>query len=129
MHFSKEIPVVKKDEKEFKKSDDIVFAHPSEKECAKIFEFYQIKWLYEPMTFPIEWDKKGNVIQSFSPDFYLPEFDTYIELTTLNQRLVTKKNRKVRRLKEIYPGIKIKIFYQKDLRNMLFKYGQRILGE
>lgn len=105
------------------KIDEINFAHSSEKECAKILDFYKIKWLYEPKTFPIEWDRKGNVIQSFTPDFYLPDLDVYIELTTMSQNLVTKKNRKVRRLRELYPNINIKIFYQKDFRNLLLKYG------
>ena len=103
--------------------DQVKFAHPSEKECAKILDFYQIKWLYEPRTFPLEWDHKGNVILSFTPDFYLPELDLYIELTTLNQKLVTKKNKKIRRLRELYPEIKIKIFYQKDFKSLLIKYG------
>lgn len=109
------------------KSEIIKFAHPSEKECARIMDFYQIKWDYEPKTFPIEWDKKGNVIQSFTPDFFLHDFNTYLELTTLNQRLVTKKNRKIRRMRELYPDIKVKIFYQKDLKSLLLKYGVRIL--
>lgn len=103
--------------------EEINFAHPSEKQCANILEFYGIKWEYEPKTFPIEWDKKGNVVQSFTPDFYLPEFNLFIELTTMNQRLVTKKNRKVRRLRELYPDINIKILYQRDFRYLLLKFG------
>jgi hypothetical protein len=99
------------------------FAHPSERVAAQILDFYGIRWEYEPTTFPIEWDAKGGVIASFSPDFYLPDFDLYIELTTMSQKLVTKKNRKVRRLKELYPDIQIKIFYQKDFRALCFKYG------
>ncbi len=99
------------------------FAHPSEREAAKILEFYRIRWEYEPTSFPIAFDKKGNVLQSFTPDFYLPDLDLYIELTTMSQKLVTKKNRKVRQLRELYPHIKIKIFYQKDFRNLLLKYG------
>jgi hypothetical protein len=79
--------------------------------------------MYEPKTFPLEWDGKGNVIVSFTPDFYLPDFDVYIELTTMSQKLVTKKNRKVRRLKELYPEISIKIFYQKDFRALLARFG------
>jgi len=101
----------------------IEFAHPSEEQCAKILDFYGIKWEYEPNTFPIEWDKDGNVTQSFSPDFYLPDLDLYIELTTMSQKLITKKNRKIRKLKELYPNIKIKVFYQKDFKNLLRKYG------
>jgi len=107
----------------FQNKDEIKFAHPSEKVCASILDFYHIRWLYEPKAFPIEWDKKGDVVKSFSPDFYLPDFNLYIELTTMNQKLVTKKNRKVRRLKELYPDVNIKIFYQKDFKNLLVKYG------
>lgn len=62
-------------------------------------------------------------IQRFTPDFFLPQYDLYIEITTLNQKLVTKKNRKVRRLRELYPDIKCKIFYQRDYMNLLVKYG------
>jgi hypothetical protein len=99
------------------------FAHPSERVAAQILDYYGLRWEYEPTTFPIEWDSGGDVIASFSPDFYLPDFDLYIELTTMSQKLVTKKNRKVRRLKELYPDINIKIFYQKDFRALCFKYG------
>lgn len=99
------------------------FAHPSERVAAQILDFYRLKWDYEPTTFPIEWDRDGKVIASFSPDFYLPDFDLYIELTTMSQKLVTKKNRKVRRLRELYPDVNIRIFYQKDFRRLLFKFG------
>ena len=102
---------------------ETAFAHPSERVAAQILDFYRIRWEYEPTTFPIEWDSQGNVLASFSPDFYLPDLDLYIELTTMNQKLVTKKNRKVRRLKELYPDVNIKIFYQKDFRSLLLKYG------
>jgi hypothetical protein len=106
--------------------DDIDFAHPSERVAAEILDFYRIRWEYEPTTFPIEWDGQGNVIASFTPDFFLPDFDLYIELTTMSQKLVTKKNRKVRRLKELYPDVNVKIFYQKDFRNLLLKFGIRV---
>lgn len=98
------------------------FAHPSERIAAQILDYYRIRWEYEPTTFPIEWDGKGNAVASFAPDFYLPDLDLYIELTTMSQKLVTKKNRKIRRLRELYPEVKIKIFYQKDFRSLLIKY-------
>lgn len=101
----------------------ISFAHASERVAAQILDFYRIRWEYEPTSFPIEWDGHGNVIAAFAPDFYLPDFDLYLELTTMNQKLVTKKNRKVRRLKELYPDVNIKILYQKDFRKLLFKFG------
>ena len=103
--------------------DEILFAHSSERVAAEILDFYRIRWQYEPTTFPLEWDGKGNVIVSFAPDFYLVDFDLYIELTTMSQKLVTKKNRKVRRLKELYPDVNIRIFYQKDFRRLLGRFG------
>lgn len=103
--------------------DDIAFAHASERVAAEILDYYRIAWEYEPRTFPLEWDGGGKVIASFTPDFYLPDFDLYIELTTMSQKLVTKKNRKVRRLRELYPDVDIKIFYQKDFRRLLARFG------
>jgi hypothetical protein len=99
------------------------FAHNSERQFAKLLDFYQIEWEYEPTTFDIEWDRTGEPTQRFSPDFYLPDFDLYIEITTLNQKLVTKKNRKVRRLMELYPDVRCKVLYQRDYLNLLIKYG------
>lgn len=103
--------------------ETVDFAHNSERQFAKLLDFYQIAWNYEPTTFTIEWDRMGNPAQRFSPDFYLPEFDVYIEITTLNQKLVTKKNRKARRLQELYPDVKCKVLYQRDYLNLLVKYG------
>ncbi len=99
---------------------NINFAHASELEFAKILDFYGISWQYEPKTFPLELDGEGNPIVSFTPDFYLPEFNLFIELTTLNQKLVTKKNRKLKKLKELYPEINIKLFYRKDFHSLIF---------
>ena len=104
------------------KYKEINFAHGSEKEFAKILDFYRIKWKYEPKTFPVEWGKSGNPIVSFTPDFYISDYDLFIELTTLNQKLVTKKNRKLKKLKELYPEINIKLFYRKDFDSILFKF-------
>ena len=99
------------------------FAHPSEREFARVMDFYRIRWQYEPKTFPIDWDENHNVIKAFTPDFYLPDLDLFIELTTMKQSLVTKKNRKVRRLRELYPEVNIKILYERDYRNLIWKYG------
>ena len=103
--------------------EGISFAHNSEKQFAKLLDFYEIGWVYEPTTFDIEWDRQGHPAQRFSPDFYLPDFDLYIEITTLNQKLVTKKNRKARRLMELYPDVTCKVLYQRDYLNLLVKYG------
>jgi len=95
---------------------------------ARILDFYGVRWEYEPQTFPILWNLDGDVVESFSPDFYLPELDLYLEITTLRQKLVRKKNRKLRRLRELYPGIQIKLFYARDFRALLLKYGKLALA-
>jgi hypothetical protein len=104
-------------------ADQITFAHNSERQFARLLDFYRVDWEYEPTAFPIEWDAAGQPLQHFRPDFYLPGFRLYIEITTLNQRLVTKKNRKVRRLRELYPDVRIKVLYQRDYLSLLAKYG------
>ena len=99
------------------------FGHPSEEVFANLLDFYRIAWDYEPRSFPLQWDKDGKVLEAFTPDFYLPEFDLYVELTTMKQVHVTKKNRKVRLLRTIYPHVNIQVFYQKDIQDLVIKYG------
>ena len=101
----------------------IRFAHNSELQFAKLLDFYGIVWEYEPRQFVLEWDGEGRSAQAFTPDFYLPAYDLFIEITTMNQKLVTKKNRKARRLKELYPDVNIRVLYQRDYLNLLVKYG------
>ncbi len=103
------------------------FAHASEAELARILDYYEIAWQYEARTFPIQWNLDGKVVESFAPDFYLPDLDLYVELTTLKQSLVRKKNRKLRRLRELYPEVRIKLLYARDFRALMLKYGRLAL--
>jgi len=100
------------------------FAHASEAEMARILDFYQVRWEYEPHTFPILWNLDGAVVESFSPDFWLPDLGVYLEMTTLRQKLVRKKNRKLRRVLELYPDLRVKLFYARDFRALMLKYGK-----
>lgn len=106
------------------------FANHSEEVFANLLDFYRIAWEYEPKSFPIEWDGKGKPSVAFTPDFYLPEFDLYIELTTMKQANVTRKNKKLKRLRQIYPHLNVQVFYQKDFQNLIFKFGlaERTVG-
>ncbi len=90
---------------------------------ARLMDFHGIAWQYEPRTFPIEWDDSGVVREGFTPDFYLPEMDLYVELTTMKQSLVRRKNRKLKRLRDLYPDVNIRVFYQKDIEDLIFKLG------
>jgi cytidylate kinase len=121
-----DLPVVAEtlqDEKMSNEREQIRFMHPSEAEFARVLNFYNIKWEYEPRTFPLQWDNDGNVKEAFSPDFYFPDQDLYVELTTQRQKLVWKKNKKARRLKELYPEVNVKIIYNKDYHHILASLG------
>jgi len=96
---------------------------------SRILDFYAVRWEYEPHTFPILWNLDGDVVESFSPDFYLPDLELYLEMTTLRQKLVRKKNRKLRRLRELYPDLNVKLFYARDFRALMLKYGKLALYE
>ena len=96
-----------------------VFKNDTEEEFARILDMYNIEWLYEPKTFPVEWDAEGNVTMAISPDFYLPKFNLYLELTTMDQKYVTKKNKKMRLVRELYPGTNIRIVYKKDFQELV----------
>jgi hypoxanthine phosphoribosyltransferase len=100
----------------------VEFAHPSEQEFARFLDYYRIRWVYEPMSFPIAWEGT-RVSEMFTPDFYLPEHDLYIELTTMKQSLVTPKNRKLRMLRELYPELNVRLLYRKDYQQLLAKAG------
>lgn len=105
------------------KNNKPVFKHPAEEEFAHILSMYGIEWEYEPKTFPVRWDAEGNVTMAISPDFYLPRFNTYIEITTMDQKYVTTKNKKVKLLKELYPDVNINIVYKKDFYSLLERFG------
>ena len=98
------------------------FAHPAEHEFAAFLDFYRIRWQYEPTSFPLRWED-GRIVEMFAPDFYLPEQDLYVELTTMKQSLVTRKNRKMRELRELYPDVNIVLIYRKNYHELLSRFG------
>ncbi len=121
--FKVHLPIKEKSQiKTLKHVQPVSFAHPSEKDFARILDFYNMEWVYEPRSFPLKWDG-DRTTEMFTPDFYLPGLDLYVELTTLKQSLVTHKNRKLRKLKEMYPDININLLYKNDYNHLLAKYG------
>jgi hypothetical protein len=101
------------------------FANPAELEYAKVLDWHGIPWEYEPTTFVLARDAEGRVTEAFTPDFYLPEQDLYLEVTVMKQSLVTRKNRKLRKLRELYPDVKVKLFYERDFERLAVRYGLR----
>lgn len=120
-HITREIPENSMTDQE----KQVFFKHPSEEEFAKILDMHDIEWEYEPRTFPTQWDTEGNVTQAFSPDFYLPRFDSYIELTTMNQKYVSEKKKKVQLVKKLYPGTNINIVFKDDFNTLLKRFKLR----
>ena len=101
------------------------FQNPAELEYAKVLDWHGIPWQYEPTTFVLARDEEGRVTEAFTPDFYLPDQDLYLEVTVMKQSLVTRKNRKLRRLRELYPEVKVKLFYERDFERLATRYGLR----
>ena len=99
------------------------FVNEAELECAKILDYYGVPWQYEPCTFVLARDEEGRVVEAFTPDFYLPEQRLFLEITVMKQSLVTRKNRKLRKLRQLYPEIRVKLFYKRDIERLAQRYG------
>jgi hypothetical protein len=101
------------------------FQNPAELEYAKVLDWHGIPWQYEPTTFVLARDAEGRVTEAFTPDFYLPEQDLYLEVTVMKQSLVTRKNRKLRKVRQLYPDVRVKLFYERDFERLASRYGLR----
>jgi hypothetical protein len=110
----------------YRGSDPPRFANRAELECAKILDWYGVPWQYEPRSFVLECDAEGRVTSAFTPDFYLPEQDLYVEVTVMRQPLVTRKNRKLRLLRALYPDVRVKLFYRRDIERLAQRYRLRL---
>jgi hypoxanthine phosphoribosyltransferase len=99
------------------------FAHRVELECARILDYYGVPWLYEPTSFVLERDAEGRVVEAFAPDFYLPEQDLYVEITVMKQSLVTRKHRKLRKLRALHPEVRVKLLYRRDIARLAERFG------
>ena len=102
-----------------RQEESTLMKNPSEIAFAKVLDMYHIRWIYEPTTFELEQNSDGMVASAFSPDFYLPDYDIYLELTVMNPRYSTDKKRKIRRIKELYPDINIKLVQKKDFDHFI----------
>jgi hypothetical protein len=106
----------------YRGTEQPAFANEAEVACARVLDYYRIPWQYEPTTFVLEHDDDGRVVEAFTPDFYLPEQNLYVEVTVMKQSLVTRKNRKLRKVRERYPGVNVKLFYKRDIARLAERY-------
>jgi hypoxanthine phosphoribosyltransferase len=98
--------------------NEVRFAHPAEAEFARLLTSYGLRWAYEPTTFAVRWGSDGQPAAFVTPDFYLPDHELYVELTTMRQRLVTRKNRKFRLLRQTYPNLHVRMLYLRDYERL-----------
>ncbi len=103
------------------------FAHPVERELANVFGAYGIRWRYEPHTFVLERNRRGQVTKAFTPDFYLPDLDFYVECTLARRPLTRVKRRKAEAARRHY-GIMVEIVYRADFEALARRWSLRGLG-
>ena len=94
------------------------FAHNSEEIFAEHLDLFGIEWIYEPTSFPLKWGS-GSIKMMFTPDFFIPSLDTYVEITTMNQNLITRKSQKIKKAKKLYPDKNFKLINEKEFYNFL----------
>ena len=94
------------------------FAHPAEAESARLLDRHGIPWEYEPHTFLLETDEEGRIVEAMTPDFYLPTVGAYVECTTMERRLMSRKRRKTRKLQDKYGHI-VTLLERDDLERLL----------
>jgi hypoxanthine phosphoribosyltransferase len=109
-------------------SENAQFAHPSERVFASILSLYGHDWVYEPIEFPLAWNSVGQPTRGFRPDFFLPDRHLFIEMTVLDQRLVTKKNQKIRQFRELYPEVDLVVVYQRDFNDLIQRHGLHVIA-
>jgi hypothetical protein len=99
----------------------VSFVHPSEEAFARLLDYYRIRWEYEPHTFVLRTDDDGNPKECFTPDFYLPDYDLYVELTVRRANLNRRKRRKIALLRALRPDINL--MSPRDFEKLMVKYG------
>ncbi len=87
-----------------------------EANIARLYNYKKIKWEYEPKTFDI-----GG--QMYTPDFYIPDSDTYVEIKNFWGQYSKKRDTKFR---EAYPDIKLQVILKKEYLELQEKYATKI---
>jgi hypothetical protein len=90
---------------------------------AALLDMHGVRWEYEPVEFTLRWDDAGVPTGGFRPDFWLADLGCFVELTTADQRLVTRKNAKIRQMRALYPEVEVVVMYQRDFRDLLEHHG------
>ena len=87
----------------------IDFAYDFEQEFARNLDQLSVPWQYKPRTFAVEWDENGAFVDSFTPSFFLPARDLYVELVAPGCGLSGERVRKAWLLRYQHPEIRIEV--------------------
>ena len=97
-------------------SNEIYFYSRWEANIARLFNYLGIRWQHQPKIFNL-------VSQNYTPDFYLPDDDIYIEVKNFLWKYSKIRDRKFRKL---YPDIKLTLLLKKDYLELEKKYSNLI---
>lgn len=104
------------------------FAHELEERFAEILDYFELEYEYEPTTFILKTTANGEIKQGFTPDFFIPEHNIYVEITAMNGSSCNKKRRKIEAIDELY-GIKAILFHRKRIEDILTKFKNHALSK
>jgi len=94
----------------------IYFYSRWEANIARLFNYLGVKWLYQPKTFDL-----GS--QNYTPDFYLPDRNAYVEVKNFLWKYSKIRDRKFRK---IYPDINLTLLLKKNYLKLENKYSKFI---
>jgi hypothetical protein len=96
-----------------------MFVTPEEERFERMLRKHSIPWEYESHLITFALDPKIGVADAgFNPDFYLPEWDIYVELTGGGAASMRKKRSKIRRAVDLYPYLRIRLLDEGDVSLM-----------
>lgn len=99
-------------------SMEICFYSTWEANVARVFNLLNIKWQYAPKIFDL-----GK--HTYRPDFYLPEYDMFIEVKNFMGDYSKQRDSLFR---QKYPDIKLDLILKKDYSNIKSNYEELING-
>lgn len=97
-------------------SKTIYFYSRWEANIARLFNYSDIKWKHQPKIFDLK-------TQTYTPDFYLPEYDMYIEVKNFLWKYSEIRDRKFRKL---YPDINLILLLKKNYLELEKEYSHLI---
>ena len=100
------------------------FAHPVERALSGVLDELGVRWRYEPHTFVLGRHPSGSVSAAFTPDFYLPDLDLYLECSVARTGLLRRKRRKIEATQRRY-GVVVHLVRRSDFETLVRRWSLR----